>query len=191
MSSILLEIDGTNLDAPESLMENLSNGLDIVGKQGEANIFEIIDSKAGPSGDDNIAGGLLNDIIKSGAGDDNLSGNDGNDDLYGGEGDDLIRGGEGDDLIIGGKGSDVLIGGKGADVFEFFAEDFESGEMDMIRDFEGIDTIRIKGLDPSVNVEYDSQTGYVSIDGQDAIHIGKDLDITTNDSNNDGDWELF
>jgi Ca2+-binding RTX toxin-like protein len=191
MSSILLEIDGTTLDEALIVKSNLSNGLDIVGKQGEANIFEIIDSKTGPSGDDNIGGGLLNDTIKGGAGNDNISGSAGDDDLSGGAGDDLIRGGEGDDLIIGGNGNDILIGGKGADVFEFFAQNFEADEVDVIKDFENIDAIRIKGLDSSVNVEYNSQTGFVSIDGQDVIEIGKDLDITAQDTDNNGDWELF
>lgn len=185
--------------------------LEIVGQQGEENIIEV-------SGDSpiTIIGGALNDTVMGGAGDANIftgdgddlidSGN-GDDILVGGEGDDVIQGGLGADFISGGEGNDTIIGGlpgmnssgdpmgdtlkggAGEDVFEFTAKEFETGAVDEILDFEAdMDKIRITGVG-SKNVNYNQNTGMISIGGEQVIDVGTDLDI---DESQDGNnWELF
>ena len=203
MSSILSE----NSTAAMLEFDNLEDGLDIIGKQNEVNRFEILDSEDGASGNDNVIGGGLADAISAGAGDDNLIGGAGEDDLSGGAGSDLIRGGLGDDnlfgdegddilsggdgfdILNGGSGVDILSGGDGSDVFEFFAEDFAAGEVDIITDFEDGDIIKVTGVDGSVS--YSADTGYVSVDGENIINLGEGLDVTANDADDNGTWELF
>ena len=144
----------------------------------------------------------------------------GNDLLSGGEGEDTIEGGMGADFIFGDAGNDVLKGGlpgmdsdgnpmgdtlkggAGDDIFEFVAGDgtnvvfneFETGAVDEIVDFqnEGADYIRIFGVGEPSEISYDSETGMVSIDGQEAIDIGTGLeDLNINRVNGTDTWELF
>ncbi|BAU65042.1 Na-Ca exchanger/integrin-beta4 [Stanieria sp. NIES-3757] len=201
MSSILSDFSTT----PLLEMTNSDLGLDIVGKQLKSNIF-IIEG----DGDDFVIGGQKFDLIKTGLGDDNISGLGGDDNLFGGAGNDTIRGGvgddylnggDGDDALIGGAGDDVLIGGKGADVmtggvgsdlFEFFAEDLSTGEVDKILDFtKGEDLIRFRGIGSDATVQYDKKTGTVSIDGEDVLSLDKNLKLHIEDNNSNGNWELF
>lgn len=150
-------------------------------------------------GDGTVLGQDGNDLIEGGMGDDIISGGDGNDTLMGGVGADFIFGGEGNDVINSGLPAadadehsvgDVLKGGAGNDIFEFTAEEFESGAMDQIVDFrDGKDSIKITGV--SNRVTYNSNTGIVSIDGDDAIDIGKGLDDIEPTKQDDGSWEIF
>ena len=116
-----------------------------------------------PDTSDVATGGNGTDIIQGNGGDDNLQGGLGNDFVFGNDGDDIVRGDEGDDVVVGGKGSDLLISGEGSDVYEFFADQVIEGEFDIIRDFEfGSDSIVVVG---STNVNYNEQSGILSIDG--------------------------
>ena len=70
----------------------------------------------GAFGNDSLFGGADNDTLIGGAGNDNLSGGDGNDVVHGDDtagaqsGNDSIQGGLGDDLIYGGLGTDTIYG---------------------------------------------------------------------------------
>lgn len=201
MSSILSNFSTT----PLLEMTNSDLGLDIVGKQLKSNVF-IIEG----DGDDVVIGGQKFDLIKTGLGDDEISGLGGDDNLFGGAGSDTIKGGGGDDSLHGGDGDDVLIGGKGndvfkagkgadvmagglgSDIFEFFAEDLSTGEVDKILDFTtGEDLIRFRGIGSDATIQYDKTTGKVSIDGQDVLSLDKNLNLHIEDNNSDGNWELF
>ena len=181
MSSIVsLSTPGSSFDTTI-----VGENLEIVGQQGEENIIEVVgDSPI------TIVGGALDDKIMTDAGDDTVLGADGNDMLDGGAGDDVLIGGEGADTIIGGKGADLLLGGAGKDVFEFAADEFESSMVDQIADFEdgNMDKIIITGVG-GANVTYSSDTGFVSIDGEEAIDIGSGLDVEENKV--DDTWEIF
>ncbi|MGK7948446.1 MAG: calcium-binding protein [Xenococcaceae cyanobacterium] len=170
MSSILLE----GSSDPLFEVQDADGGLRIVGQTEESNLFVI-----GGAGSDVVSGGSEGDIIETGMGDDIAFGQSGDDFLDGGEGDDVLVGGQGDDVIIGGAGSDTIIGGEGTDVFEFFAEDFAEGDLDIVKGFAD-DVIAIKGVQ---SVEYDSTTGMVSVDGEEAIKLdeGTDVSITETD----------
>ena len=132
-----------------------------------------------PDTGDVATGGNGTDIVQGNGGDDNLQGAAGNDFVFGNDGDDIVRGDEGDDVVVGGKGSDVLLSGSGTDVYEFFADQVVEGEFDLIRDFEfGSDSIVVVG---STNVDYNEQSGILSIDGIEAASLaaGLDLDVLT------------
>lgn len=128
-----------------------------------------------PNTGDVATGGDGTDIVQGNGGDDNLQGAAGNDFVFGNDGDDIVRGDEGDDVVVGGKGSDVLLSGSGTDVYEFFADQVIEGEFDLIRDFElGADSIVVVG---STNVDYDAQSGILSIDGIEAAGLTPNLDL--------------
>ena len=146
----------------------------------------------GEGGNDLLLGGSGSDLLKGGLGDDRLFGGDDNDVLEGGDGDDQLFGEAGDDVLKGGKGSDILNGGEGEDIFEFQMDDFADGEVDQIVDFEdGADLIQLKGIGSNAVVEYDSETGLLSVDGQDIARLSKNLDISIEDPDGNGNWELF
>ncbi|MEL7418430.1 MAG: hypothetical protein AAGK10_07630, partial [Cyanobacteria bacterium J06555_3] len=73
--------------------------------------------------------------------------------------------------------------------------DFMVHEIDQVLDFEGkdgediVDTIKIMGVSDSVS--YDSETGLVSVDGEEAIQIGKDLDVDIHQIEGTDNWEVF
>ena len=77
-----------------------------------------------------------------------INGQGGDDEIFGLSGDDLLRGGAGDDILDGGLGSDVKTGGPGADTFRFGADLLASGggDVDVITDFEAIDSIDFSGF---------------------------------------------
>ncbi|MBE9169428.1 calcium-binding protein [Pleurocapsales cyanobacterium LEGE 06147] len=146
----------------------------------------------GGAGNDILNGGSGNDILRGGDGDDILIGGSGNDVLEGGDGDDILIGGDGNDVLRSGKGVDIVIGGTGKDIFEFFADDFVSGEVNQIVDFTSAeDVIRFKGIGNDANVVYDSSTGKVSVNGEDVLQLDPGLDLTVDDSDKNGNWELF
>ena len=151
------------------------------GNEADLNRVLSVEITAG-SGDDSVILDRGNGIV--------IGGN-GNDNLMGGLGNDTINGGDGDDTILGGAGEDILNGGAGSDIFEFSADDFESG-VDQITDFDadGVDRIRILGVGAD-RVEYDSETGTISIDGQDAIDIREGLEGVDIERQDDGSWEVF
>jgi Ca2+-binding RTX toxin-like protein len=155
---------------------NLLGGLDIVGLSEQENRLKGTDFS------DSIRGGNLNDILDGGSGFDFLDGKGGDDQLSGGADIDFILGGYGNDIINGGEGEDALYGGSGSDTFvlEFF------GNVDKINDFNvNEDIIRIKGVGDDAKVEYDKETGKLSIDGQDIAQLDAGLNI------NDNNYEIF
>ena len=185
---------------------NPAGGLDVVGQLNQENKIEIrgdapvgivggnlMDTITTGAGDAVVFAGDGDDIINGGSGDDILRGGNGNDNIKGFVGDDFISGGEGDDVIRGGFGSDVLNGDAGDDVFEFAISELGTG-VDQIEDFKAdgdADMIKIfDGTGEIGSVEYNDQTGIVSINGTEAIDIGEDQDITIQE-NNQGTWELF
>ncbi len=202
MSSIISP-DNTAL-AQESF--NPDGGLNVVGFQDQENIIEIkgdapvgiiggnlADTITTGAGDAQVFAGAGDDIITGGNGNDILRGGNGNDFIKGGLGDDFLSGGAGDDTLRGGLGSDTLKGGTGNDVFEFGVKEFADGSMDKIVDFKAdgfADKIKIFGASDAA-VVYDATSGMITIDGKDAIEIGKDLDIEPGTTNENGTWELF
>ncbi|MEM7593605.1 MAG: hypothetical protein AAF383_19195 [Cyanobacteria bacterium P01_A01_bin.83] len=192
----------------------IGENLEIVAQQGEKNTIEA-------QGDSPITifDGSLNDDIKTGAGDASVFGGDGNDSIIGSIGNDNIQGGAGNDIIHSGMGADfvfggagkdtirgglsggteenpigdVLSGGDGADVFEFVAQELDSGAVDKIVDFQAdglADSIEILGVTNGA-VTYDPQTGLVSINGQEAIDIGTGLDVDVYIKEGTDTWALF
>ncbi|MGF1515896.1 MAG: hypothetical protein ACFB5Z_19665 [Elainellaceae cyanobacterium] len=154
-------------DSPET-----GGGVFALGEEGQTNIF-IFGDVAG--GNDVAGGGDEVDIIMANAGDDNIIGAEGTDFLFGGIGDDIVRGGAGDDVVVGNEGSDLAIGGEGSDIFEFFADQFLEGDLDIIRDFEeGSDALVVVG---STDVSYDSLSGFLSVDGAVVASLDSDLDL--------------
>lgn len=176
MSSILLE----GSSDPLFEVQDSDGGLRIVGQTEESNLFEV-----GGAGEDVIVGGQASDIIETGMGDDIVFGQAGDDFINGGEGDDVLIGGAGSDVIRGGAGSDIIIGGEDSDVFEFFAEDFAEGDLDIVKGFAD-DIITIEGAE---SVSYDSTTGMVSVDGEEAIQLDEGTDVTITET--DDGFTLF
>ncbi|MEO0648838.1 MAG: M10 family metallopeptidase C-terminal domain-containing protein, partial [Cyanobacteria bacterium J06650_10] len=108
---------------------------------------------------------------------DNIMGAGGTDFMFGGTDDDIVRGGLGDDVIVGNEGSDVLISGGGSDVYEFFADQFIKGELDVILDFElGQDSVVVVG---STETTYDPLSGFLAVDGTNVAVLEAGLDLTT------------
>ncbi len=113
-----------------------------------------------------------------------LSGGDDAEVLVGGDGNDVIDGGAGDDLINGGAGNDQLTGGAGKDTFVF--EFFDPG-VDTITDFKvGEDTIEIRGFGSDANVDYNQDTGSLSVNGEEIAKLDVGLD-----NFNDDNYEVF
>ena len=149
MSAIL------NPTAPLFAVENESGGLDIQGFEDQENCL------IGTDGDDLIIGGEDDDI------------------LFGLGGNDTIEGRGGNDIISGGTGADILTGGAGNDLFVFDVADAGSGEIDFITDFVvGEDSLGILGLEQGDNVDYNRDSGVISVNGQALFRIGRELPIT-------------
>jgi len=187
MSSVVVSFDtGTQISG-----ENL----EVISPQGEENIINVR-----PNGDESgtpvtIIGGALDDSIDLGvAGDSTALGLDGNDMIMGGAGNDLIDGGEGNDTLKGGMGADLFRGGVGNDIFEFLATELEANEINQVLDFQGkdgediVDTIKIMGAS---DVSYSSDTGLISVDGEEAIQIGKGLDVDVDQIEDTDTFEIF
>ena len=152
------------------------------------------DSIVGGLGDDIILGGLGDDVIEAGAGDDSVFGELGDDCIHGDLGDDLIVGGEGVDTLDGGAGSDTIYGGVGEDVFEFNIEDFATGEVDTIGDFNvGQDKIVISGFSDGDEISFDPTTNSISLNGESIINLGlaDDIPDANIENNDDGDYEII
>lgn len=150
-------------------------------------------------GDDEVLGGIGNDIIRGGDDDDIIKGGLGADLLIGGAGDDILNGGLGGEDAEGNPLGDTLKGGTGNDIFQFAVGpdgEFKDGEIDEIVDFKAdgfADTIKLFGLG-STNPEavtYDPETGMISINGQEAIDIGTDQEVSFKVSEDGDTWELF
>ncbi len=211
MSSIV------TLGTPGSAFDStiVGENLDILAPQGQENIIKVEgdspitivggalnDTITAGAGDANILAGKGDDLIEGGIGDDTLQGGDGKDTINGGIGADLILGGAGNDLIRGGLPGmgadgepmgDTLQGGAGEDIFEFVKSEFDSGAVDEILDFQAdgfADLIRIVGVGDG-NVSYNPETGIISIDGQEAIDVGTDLDLDISRKEGTDTWELF
>jgi Ca2+-binding RTX toxin-like protein len=158
-----------------------------------------VEVKTDNSGDAIIYTSKGNDTILGGAGNDILRGGTGNDSIEGFVGDDVLIGGAGDDTLKGGYGNDTLKGDEGNDIFEFSSSEYLQVEpsLDIIQDFkadEFADRIKIFGVADDSTINYDKNTGFISMDGQDIIHIGKGLDIEVEapgENDQKGTWELF
>jgi Ca2+-binding RTX toxin-like protein len=137
------------------------------------------DSIDGGEGNDLLALGEGNDLGLGGLGDDVLVGGLGDDQLFGGQGNDIVIGGSGDDSLSGGLGDDTLDGGKGADTFILGAE----AGVDTIIGFNPEeDQIVFEGIDPdAVEIEYDAETGSLTIDGEDVAILDPGLDLDEDD----------
>ena len=101
--------------------------------------------------DQNIAAGswASNDTISnfesasgSKTGDDEILGTSGENTIKTYGGDDVLNGRGGSDQLYAGSGNDLIFGGSGADIFHFEKDD----DQDIIRDFEGIDTLSLEGF---------------------------------------------
>ena len=96
-----------------------------------------------------------------------INGGDGNDYLHGGLGNDTINGGAGNDTLIGSYGNNDLTGGAGQDIFVL-----RQGTFTTIHDFNPtddqiwvrVDTLNTTGSTVSADVEYDENTGSLSVD---------------------------
>ncbi len=156
----------------------------------------------GLAGDDTIFGCDGNDILRGDAGNDSLEGNDGNDILFGGPGADTLIGGDGNDILIsgpapstavvldGGTGQDQLItagggntltGGSEIDQFRLDLTQKLVNTPDQITDYERGEKIVIKGNAPLETINYDQQTGILSINGQGVAQLSSGLDINLGD----------
>ncbi len=82
------------------------------GGDAQGNLYTLIESVIGTTGDDTLTGSAASDSLVGGGGDDILTGNAGNDTLLGGSG---------NDTLIGGVGSDVLDGGTGINTADYSA----------------------------------------------------------------------
>ena len=190
------------------LLETTSpdGGLEVVAQQDEENIIEIkgdaevgiiggsmVDTITTGAGDAIVFVGDGNDMIMGGNGDDIFRGGDGDDVIRSGLGDDIVIGGEGKDILRGGLGADTLKGGSGDDIFEFSAKEFEDDSMDKIMDFKDddfADAIKIFGVGVDGNVDYNSDTGMISVNGKTAIDVGANQDITIEMNEENGTWDL-
>jgi len=127
--SIMLEIDGSGLDAASAIptgssFSNASSTL--LASLGREDL--VVDASQNASTERvSISGGGGNDTLSGGAGNDVINGGAGADVLVGGAGADIISGGSGDDTITGGSGVDVMTGGSGNDVFVFNSTGFDTG----------------------------------------------------------------
>ena len=104
--------------------------------------------------------------------------------LVGGDGNDVLDGGTGNDLINGGAGNDRLTGGAGNDTFVL--EFFDPG-IDTITDFKvGEDTSEIRGFGSNANVDYNQETGSLSVNGEEIAKLDVGLENFNDDS-----YEVF
>ncbi|MEO0926975.1 MAG: hypothetical protein AAFY63_13990 [Cyanobacteria bacterium J06643_13] len=143
--------------APLFSVENAAGGFDIQGFEDQVNRLN------GTGGNDLIIGGDEDDVL-AGLG-----------------GSDTIEGGGGNDIIIGGAGVDTLIGGAGGDTFVFDAAAIGSGEIDQILDFDpSEDTFGIIGLEQGDNVDYNRDSGVLSLNGQAFARIDRELPLGDN-----------
>ena len=171
-------------------------GLDIRGFEDRENEL------SGSEESDSITGGNLADLLSGLAGDDTIEGLDGNDTIFGGEGDDLLSGGDGNDSLEGNLGSDTLEGGAGQDLlivsgggnvltggsntdsFEINVSDLVEGvteALDEITDYQAGEKIVIKNNTPASEVNYDPETGTLSLDEQEVLQLSTGLSIDEND----------
>jgi len=156
-------------DSPQA-----GGGVFVAGQEDKTN-FILFDPEA--ASNDVAVGGNEVDIIMGEGGEDNIMGAGGTDFMFGGADDDIVRGGLGDDVIVGNEGSDVLISGGGSDIFEFFADQFIVGELDIILDFElGQDAVVVVG---STDTSYDPLSGLLAVDGTTVAVLDAGLDLTT------------
>jgi len=133
---------------PVTAIGSLSNDVIAAASLADPTVFVI----NGEAGDDTLTGGTGNDILSGGSGRDTLVGNDGNDTIVGGAGNDTIVGGAGNDTIKAGSGADRITPGSGKDeittgggrdTIRFEVGSTGGGEIDVITDFSGADTIEI------------------------------------------------
>lgn len=161
----MLEI--TNPTTPLSVESNEGRGLFIQGFEEQENRLN------GTDDDDVITGGNRDDLLFGLGGSDIIDGDLG--------GADLLDGGAGND-IISGFGADTLIGGAGNDSFIFNVPTMAVSEIPVIEDFTvGEDTLGLIGLDRAQNVDYNRDTGVISVNGKAVVKLGRELSISDRD----------
>lgn len=118
----------------------------------------------GGEGADHLNGGSGNDTLMGGAGNDILWGDEDDDLLNGDDGGDTLHGGIGNDTLNGGSGSDSLFGGEGDDQYVVSASDAAIGQVDVINDAQGVNTLRIEGAslaDIQLSIAQSGSTEYL------------------------------
>ena len=150
----------------------------------------------GNDGNDTVFGGEGNDTLISVEGSDFLFGGGGDDTLLGGnnpseihtlnggEGNDFLRAGDGLTRLDGGPGLDTLVGGDGIDEFITDINDIidSPNDIDIVQNFTaGEDSLIISGASPDSTVEYDAETGLLSVDGQAVFQLDPGLTIDGDD----------
>lgn len=145
----------------------------------------------GGDGDDKIYGTKGADTIVGGAGKDSIYGYDGADSLAGGDGDDSIEGGTGNDLLLGEAGGDTLLGGAGNDsligglgvdritggagndIFRFDSVPGDASQIDVMLDYEAVDSLRFLGYSFDTGV-----ASYVKLNLSSPSTVGAVLHLT-------------
>ncbi|MFK8184124.1 MAG: calcium-binding protein [Phormidesmis sp.] len=150
----------------------------------------------GDDGNDTVIGGEGNDTLISVSGSDFLFGGGGDDTLLGGTdpsaihtlnggvGNDLLQAGDGLTRLEGGAGLDTLVGGEGIDEFITDINDTLAvpGDIDIVENFTvGEDSLIISGAGPDSTVEYDAETGLLSVDGIAVFQLDPGLTIDGDD----------
>ena len=139
------------------------------------------DVVVGGNGNDTLYGGDGSDKLFGGHGNDTLFGDNEDDMLFGGNGNDFLSGGLGDDMLAGGRGSDVLSGDAGNDIFVFNLNT-DGTDVDTVIGFKaGEDKLLIQGAAPNAEVKYNSDTGILSVGGQDVFQLDPGLHISDDD----------
>jgi|GEM_PF-6184020 len=97
-------------------------------------------------------------------------------------GGDILSGGAGEDVLSVTDGDNTLSGGTGADTFQFLFSQEVPGSLNEIRDFRpGEDSIVIQGVEENNDASYNTQTGRVSLNGQEIIQLDVNLNINADD----------
>ena len=144
--------DNTLFGDPSGVSNDTINGL-----AGNDTVYGMSghDYISGDEGNDYLSGGSGNDSLFGGVGNDTLLGGTGNDFLGGGQGGDGLSGQSGHDILIGGLHYDQAFGGEGDDTYIFRVGDSSSQasgssyteEYVDENDDEGVDTIKLEGVD--------------------------------------------
>ena len=155
------ESDGTNFEATDSYMLNLS--------------------LTGQSPDTPASG---NDDLFGGNGNDSMYGIGGNDKLYGGAGTDYMTGDTGNDTLDGGAGNDKVYGGDNNDTFQL-TNGFNTVVGDEIYGGTGTDTLDLSALTGLTSVVVNLTTGTFTHSGVNDVNTIVAVENAVGTSGND------
>ena len=200
-----------NPTQPESTSSLPDGGLDIRGFKDKENRLEgteesdsisggnLADILSSMGGDDTIQGLDDDDTIFGGDGNDSLEGNIGDDSLESGLGQDTLIGGKGDDLLIAGNTLDILDGGAGRDLliasgggnvltggvdpdrFGLNIAQKTAEILDEITDYEVGEKIVIQTTTATNDIDYDPETGILSVNDEEVLQLPIELEIDLGD----------